>query len=112
MRTPAGSECSYFYEDYFRGRALQECRLPGIGIAWRRSLCSTCPVPGILMANGCPEMTLRGAVRTRWLGLQRRVYVSSFCRRANRLVENPYIGCGICHGHVLDSWVIPPDPQE
>jgi hypothetical protein len=109
MRTPAGGECSFFYQDYFRGKSLQECRLPSIGAAWRPALCSTCPVPGIQMANGCPDMSLRGIVRVRWLGLQRRVHVFAYCRRANCSVENPYIGCGICHGHVLDSFVLPPD---
>ena len=27
MRTPAGTECKFFYANYFRGRNQQECRL-------------------------------------------------------------------------------------
>ena len=27
MRTPAGTECPYYYADYYRGRSKQECRL-------------------------------------------------------------------------------------
>ena len=42
MRTPAGSDCPFYFEDYFRGRQLQECRLlartPGAG-RWAPDLC-------------------------------------------------------------------------
>src|SRR5688572_8219728 len=27
MRTPAGKECDFYYEDFHRGRELQECRI-------------------------------------------------------------------------------------
>ena len=27
MRTPAGKECRFYYQDYNRGRNVQECRL-------------------------------------------------------------------------------------
>jgi hypothetical protein len=108
MRTPAGSECSFFYQDFFRGRAMQECRLPGIGAAWRPALCATCPVPGIQLANGCREMTLRGAVDSRWFGLRRIVRVEAYCRRSNHAVVNPYTGCELCHRDVLQSLALPP----
>ena len=29
MRTPANTECPYYYEDFYRGRSTQECRLVG-----------------------------------------------------------------------------------
>ena len=32
MKTPAGTECKYFYGDYYRGRNHEECRL--LGAAW------------------------------------------------------------------------------
>ena len=60
MKTPAGTECKYFYGDYYRGRDLEECRL--LGAVWTRDLCRTCPVPSIGMANACEFMQLRGEV--------------------------------------------------
>ncbi len=58
MKTPAGSECKYFYGDYYRGRDHEECRL--LGAQWKPALCRTCPVPAIEMANACEFMRLRG----------------------------------------------------
>lgn len=100
MRTPAGTECPYFYGDYFRGRQREECRLlPGTtpDTRWVPSLCSGCPVPEILRANACEHMTLTARVERRMLGLQRSVKVSADCRRCACHVEDPHIGCGQCH---------------
>jgi hypothetical protein len=96
MKTPAGSECKYFYGDYYRGRDHEECRL--LGAAWRRDLCRTCPVPSIGMANACESMQLRGEV-TRPLGaaFQRRVTVTAFCEKTRRSGFDAHIGCGECH---------------
>ncbi len=96
MKTPAGSECKYFYGDYYRGRDREECRL--LGVAWRRDLCRTCPVPSIGMANACEFMQLRGEV-TRPLAVvfQRRVKVTAFCEKTKRSGFDPHIGCGECH---------------
>ena len=59
MRTPAGTECPYFYGDYFRGRNVEECRLlKAAGQRWTRDLCKTCPVPGIARANACEFLKL------------------------------------------------------
>lgn len=96
MKTPAGSECKYFYGDYYRGRNLEECRL--LGPAWTRGLCATCPVPSITRANACETMRLRAEV-TRPLGalFQKRVKVTAFCEKTGRSGFDPHIGCGDCH---------------
>jgi len=100
MRTPAGAECPYYYEDFFRGRSTQECRLiqrNPRSEAWQPRLCAGCPVPGILRANACPHMALEGRVVRRWLGLARRVEVYAVCAEHQVEVEDPYVGCGHCH---------------
>lgn len=99
MRTPAGKECKFFYGNYFRGRAAEECRLlQSAGETWTANLCKTCPVPEVLQANACEFMQLRGSV-TRPFGalFQRRVEISAYCEKAGRAVTEPQIGCGLCH---------------
>lgn len=100
MRTPAGTECPHYYEDFHRGRQRQECRLikrtPGGG-RWTPDLCARCPVPRILMANGCPHLLLEARVIRSALGLRRRVEVSAACTRTLQAVQEPEIGCGHCH---------------
>ena len=96
MKTPAGSECKYFYGDYFRGRNHEECRL--LSRSWTRDLCRTCPVPGIGMANACEYMQLRGLVaRPLASFFQRRVQVTAYCAKTERAGFDPHIGCGECH---------------
>jgi hypothetical protein len=100
MRTPAGTECKFFYGNYFRGRKQEECRLIGDQKAphhWTPDLCQKCPVPGILQANACANMELTGSVKRTWLGLVRNVNVSAFCRLSRQAVSEPHIGCGQCH---------------
>ncbi|WP_062192570.1 hypothetical protein [Anaerolinea thermolimosa] len=100
MRTPAGTECPFFYGNYFRGRSQEECRLIGNQPRphhWTPDLCRTCPVPGITLANACPDMKLKALVHTSWLGLIRRVKISAYCFRSEAPVKDPYIGCGLCH---------------
>jgi hypothetical protein len=98
MRTPAGTECRFYYEDFMRGRTTQECRLiassPGSG-AWRPRLCQTCPVPAILRANGCANMSLEARVGRRWLVLPQ-VRVRAFCSSTQQEVDEPMVGCGHC----------------
>jgi hypothetical protein len=98
--TPAGQECRYYYEDYFRGRERQECRLidqnPG-SEPWRPELCKSCPVPGILRANACPNLVLEGSVKKGFLGLSRKVVVSAVCSKYLVEVDKPHVGCGHCH---------------
>ncbi|PKN90957.1 MAG: hypothetical protein CVU44_21870 [Chloroflexi bacterium HGW-Chloroflexi-6] len=99
MKTPAGKECRYFYGDYFRGRTVEECRLLSApGQKWTADLCKTCPVPGIVSANACENMTLRASVgRPVTAVFQRRVQVTAYCQKTNRAVAEPHIGCGECH---------------
>ena len=100
MRTPAGSECPHYFEDFHRGRNRQECRLiarnPG-SRPWRPELCAVCPVPRFLQANACPKLVLRAQVRSGLLGLRRKVEVSAECRLSLAAVPEPEIGCGRCH---------------
>lgn len=99
MRTLAGEECKFYYEDFNRGRETQVCRLiernPGSS-AWQASLCKTCPVPAILRANACPNMSLQAQVGRRWLILKQ-VEVQAFCSLAGGTVAEPMVGCGRCH---------------
>ena len=100
MITPAGTECRYYYEDFYRGRQKQECRLIAQNPRsepWRPELCRTCPVPGILRANACPHMVLEGRVEKRLLGLRRQVAVEAVCSKHLVEVEEPHVGCGHCH---------------
>jgi hypothetical protein len=100
VRTPAGIECPYYYEDYHRGRSTQECRLIRLNPhseAWEPKLCARCPVPGIKRANACPHMVLEARVVRRWFGLVHRVEVYAVCTEYEVEVKDPYVGCGHCH---------------
>jgi hypothetical protein len=100
MITPAGKECRYYYADYYRGRETQECRLIGRNPhseGWTPALCKNCPVPGILLANACPNLVLEGKVVKGLLGLRRKVRVTAVCSKHLVEVEKPHVGCGHCH---------------
>lgn len=100
MRTPAGKECEYYYEDFNRGRNTQTCRLierNRESPPWTPGLCQTCPVPDILRANACPNLVLDGQVVKRLLGLVQRVEASGWCSEYFTEVEHPQVGCGHCH---------------
>jgi hypothetical protein len=100
LRTPAGSECPHYFEDFHRGRNRQECRLiarnPRSG-PWQPELCAACSVPRIVQANACPNLVLRAQVRPGMLGLGRKVEVSAECLLSLGSVAEPEIGCGHCH---------------
>jgi len=96
--TPSSVECRYYYEDFHRGRSLRECRLlarSADSLPWEPRVCSICPVPSILRANGCPHMILRARLVRRWL--RRRVEIEAYCTRYDVEVKDPYVGCGRCH---------------
>lgn len=98
MRTPAGQECRYYYEDFHRGRQVQECRLirPGASsLAWSPVDCRHCPVPGILRANGSPDLRLDATVYRRF-GFWRRIRVNAYCLRHAIEVQDPHRGCPAC----------------
>jgi hypothetical protein len=113
MRTPAGTECRYYFEDFHRGREVQTCRLiestPNGG-EWTPAHCSVCEVPRILMANGCPNLVLEARATRGFLGLGKRVKISAHCTRTERVVEEPQIGCGECHLE-LSNIVLPEADQ-
>lgn len=100
MRTPYGNECPYFYGDYFRGKSKEECRLIGNQPSpgnWTRDLCKSCPVPSILRANACTNMSLTPKISRKLLLGKREVKVEAFCSKAQALVKEPHVGCGFCH---------------
>jgi len=99
MRTPAGNECKYFYGDYFRGRTKEECHLlQAAQQRWSRDLCRSCPVPGVIRANACEFLQLRGSVaRPAAAAFRRRVQLTAFCEKVGRPVPEPEVGCGECH---------------
>jgi hypothetical protein len=109
MLTPAGKECKFYFEDYFRGREKQECRLlernPNGG-KWKPSLCQTCPVPDILRQNACPNIVLEGRVHKSLLGLREQVKVYAVCTHKMTEVADPAIGCGECHTQQPRAWVV------
>lgn len=63
--------CRYFYGDYFRGKNKEECRLVGSNPdnerPWRRRLCDSCPVPGLLIATNSPDLLLQAEVKRKFL---------------------------------------------
>ncbi len=100
MKTPAGFECQYFYGDYYRGRKREECRLIEQADPprnWKPNLCRTCPIPIILRANACENMILQAKVKPGLVGMGKRVIVTAFCKKAQKVVDAPEIGCGLCH---------------
>ena len=69
MRTPAGKECPYFFGDYYRGRNIEKCNLIGEADPprnWKPDLCKNCPVPAILLANGCKNLGVLERMRVPW----------------------------------------------
>ena len=98
MRTPAGAECAYYYEDQHRGRDLRECRAdrePG-SPTWTERDCGRCPVPAILHANGSPDLRILLKVRKGILGLGGRVEARTRCSRHDITVDDPFTGCPQC----------------
>ncbi len=100
MQTPYGKECLYFYGDYFRGRHHEECRLlePAVSSSqWTSKLCKNCPVPGILRANACENMVLKGEINSGLFGIGKSMKISAYCIKSEKVVAEPHIGCGLCH---------------
>jgi hypothetical protein len=110
MRTPAGTECRYYYEDFNRGRAVQECRLIAQNrrsLPWTPDTCAKCPVPAILRANGSPDLRLELTVSKR-LGLWRHLEVSAYCLRHLADVPDPMRGCPACAAEAAAEPIDPP----
>jgi hypothetical protein len=100
MKTPYGKDCYYFYGNYYRGRNDEECRLLGEAtprLAWKRELCSACPVPEILIANACQYMDLVPRLERPFPFTKQIVSVKPYCRKEGRSGFDPHVGCGNCH---------------
>ncbi|MGB7338096.1 MAG: hypothetical protein WBC91_04320 [Phototrophicaceae bacterium] len=95
MKTPAGKECKHYYEDFHRGRNVQECRLVKgniDSIRWHPSDCSKCPVPDILLANADPDMELTLTIEKGFLGFGRKLIVTAKSLYDGTVIEDPYVG--------------------
>lgn len=100
MRTPAGKECRHYYQDFHRGKNVQECRLIRENfesLPWRPGDCAKCTVPEILNANASPNLSLKVTVKTRLLGLGRTLEIEAFCDRHKIPIEDAFTGCPQCN---------------
>ena len=99
MKTPAGKDCRYYYEDLHRGRNRRECRLiqrNPESQRWEPGDCSKCTVPEILHANASPNLEIDLKVVKGMLGLGRRVEISTWCIKHDIVIDDPYVGCLMC----------------
>lgn len=85
-------DCPYFFADYYRGRDIEKCRLIERNREnrrpWRRTLCDSCPVPGILRQTSCRHLALEASV-ARKLGLFDRVSVYAVCTEHIQELSDP-----------------------
>lgn len=102
MKTPDGRECRYYYQDFHRGRNIQECRLVKENPEserWHPNDCSKCPIPQMLQANACRFLQLKLKIENRFFGLNRRLVVDASCTEHHLHVADPYVGCSHCNEH-------------
>ncbi|HUN23202.1 MAG TPA: hypothetical protein PK299_08745 [Anaerolineales bacterium] len=100
MRTPAGKQCTFYYEDFNRGREIQRCDLAnavGQAADWQVSLCAKCPVPRLQLANACKHMVIHGQIKRGFLGINKQMSIHCTCLKSLKDVAEPEIGCGQCH---------------
>jgi len=100
MRTPAGKECRHYYEDFHRGREVQECRLVRLNpysARWHPGDCAKCIVPDILNANASRDLELSLTIKTSLLGMKRDLEVTAFCLKHRMPIEDPFVGCPKCN---------------
>jgi hypothetical protein len=101
LRTPAGTECRYYYEDFHRGRQTQECRLiertrrSGDSLPWTPDLCEKCNVPAIIRANGSKDLRLKLSVQKRF-GLFKSLKLVVRCAAHDEIIADPMRGCARC----------------
>ena len=99
MINPAGKDCNYYYQDFMRGRSVQECRLTMHNVKsadWQPKDCDNCPVPEVLMSNFNPNLVLEGTIKKGMLGFGRKIEVRAFCSKHLIDIENPVSGCTEC----------------
>jgi hypothetical protein len=91
-------DCPYYFADYVRGRDIEKCRLIERNREnrrpWRRELCDTCPVPGILRQTTCRHLALEASV-SRKLGVIDRVSVYAVCTKHVLELRDPK-HCSAC----------------
>lgn len=95
MITPNGKSCKHYYQDFHRGRNVQECRLVRSNpdsADWHTTDCARCVVPDILMANADPDMELTLTIKKGFLGFGRKLELTARDRRDGTVIENPYVG--------------------
>jgi hypothetical protein len=99
VRAPDGRECELYYEDFHRGRDVQECRAKKSekSAHWQPKDCAKCPVPDILRANSSPNMEIEITIQRPLLGLVHRVKAHAYCVKHKHPIENPYTGCPECN---------------
>lgn len=90
MNSKPRPNCRFYYEDYYRGREVQECRLPRSrnSLRWQRSVCDTCPVPAILRETDCAHLALEGTIRKRF-PFGERMEVFAVCTRHMVHLQDP-----------------------
>lgn len=96
MRTPAGKECRHYFQDFHRGRNVQQCRLIRANPEsqpWKAVDCERCQVPEILNANASPDLRLELGVSSSMLGLRRVLTLRAWCRGEEIPVEEAFTGC-------------------
>ncbi len=98
MRTPTGTECAFFYEDFHRGRDIRTCRVRRSprSAPWSPDDCTRCPIPAILLANGSPDLELTLTIRRGFFRIGGGVKVAARCARHGTPMEDPYVGCRSC----------------
>jgi hypothetical protein len=95
MITPDGKSCKHYYQDFHRGRNVQECRLAKLNpdsANWNPSDCAKCQIPDILMANADPNMELQLTIKKGFMGFGRRIEIIARDKRDGSVITNPYIG--------------------
>ena len=104
MITPAGDECTYYYEDFARDASRQECRAAKAprSAEWQPGDCKGCPVPAILAANGSPYLEIRIAIGGRKLRGGRRVTAEAWCSLHGPIAGDPRVGCPECNSEAND----------
>ena len=90
--------CRYFYGDYFRGQEKENCRLleasPGNTRQWKRSHCSSCPVPALVVASNCRDLLLEAKVERKFLSEKVEVTFAICARHMIELSDPHY--CPMC----------------
>lgn len=95
MKTPAGKDCKHYYEDFHRGREIQECRLVKYNPQsdrWHPKDCEKCPIPDILRANADPDMVLELTLKSGFLGFGRKYDIRAYSQRDGHEITDPYVG--------------------